>query len=79
MMTTYPTAMTHCAACSARVKHTRHLCLYLVGPHAALSYVLCKHCSAPLRKGAGLPPETLIKIEQSLEAEAKAYGLTGVQ
>ena len=78
-MTTYPTAMTHCAACGARVKHTRHLCLYLVRPHAALSYVLCKHCSAPLRQGDGLPPDTLAKIEDTMEAEVQAYGLTQVQ
>jgi len=50
-----------------------------VRPHAALSYVLCKHCSAPLRQGDGLPPDTLAKIEDTMEAEAQAYGLTQVQ
>lgn len=73
-MNIYPTAMTHCAACGARVKNTRHLCLYLVGERVALSYVLCKHCSAPIRQGQGLPADSLAKIESTLEAEVKAYG-----
>lgn len=77
-MTVYPTAMTHCAACGVRVKHTRHLCLYMAGSYTALSYVLCKRCSAPLRQGAGLAPDVLKKIERAMEPDAQAYGLTKV-
>ena len=75
-MNIYPTAMTHCAACNARVKSTRHLCLYLVGERAALSYVLCKRCSAPLRQGQGLSSDVRARIDASLEAEATSYGFT---
>lgn len=75
-MNIYPTSMTHCAACNARVKRTQQLCLYLVGERAALSYVLCKCCSAPLRKGQGLPSDVLARIDASLEAQATLYGFT---
>lgn len=75
-MNIYPTSMTHCAACNVRVKSTRRLCLYFVGERAALSYVLCKRCSAPLRQGQELPSDVLAKIDASLEAEATSYGFT---
>ena len=75
MMTVYPTSMTHCAACGARNRRSRHLCLYLVRPTVALSYALCKHCGAHAHNG-GLPADLLARVESTLEAEAQAYGFS---
>lgn len=74
-MTVYPTAMTHCAACGTRVKTTRNLCFYMVRPTTALTYLLCKSCGAQVSE-AGLPPELLAKVDENMEAEARAYGFT---
>lgn len=73
-MNVYPTATTHCAACGARVKTVRTVCLYLVGDRAALSYVLCKHCDVPVRQRKGLPEDVLAKVTAAMELEATAYG-----
>lgn len=74
MIAKYPAVTNRCGACDGRVKTSRFGGMYLVGARAAIAYALCNSCGKLAR--TSLPPALLAQLDERMEAEARAYGLT---
>jgi recombinational DNA repair protein (RecF pathway) len=72
-MTTISIDTSRCALCDRHVSATKYAGLFVVGPHAAIGYALCKNCGKQATHG--LPPALLRHLDTKLEAEAARFGL----